>query len=131
MVAVADATDASGSIRVPASHCGVVGLKGSRGRLSVGPDHLCDDLLGIASEMCVARSVRDVAAVLDVVCGRRRGDPYSAPPPAKPFAGEVGSDPGRLRIGVLTRDPSGRDGGRGRPRCRRAPGRRHAGRSRS
>jgi len=108
MVAVADATDASGSIRVPASYCGVVGLKGSRGRVSVGPDAFADNLLGIASEMSVARSVRDVAAVLDIVSGRRPGDPYCAPPPARPFAAEVGADPGRLRIGVLTTDPTGR-----------------------
>jgi Asp-tRNA(Asn)/Glu-tRNA(Gln) amidotransferase A subunit family amidase len=108
MVAVADATDASGSIRVPASHCGLVGLKGSRGRVSVGPDAFSDTLLGIASEMCVARSVRDVAAVLDVVSGHRPGDPYSAPPPRRPFAAEIGADAGRLRIGVLTADPTGR-----------------------
>jgi Asp-tRNA(Asn)/Glu-tRNA(Gln) amidotransferase A subunit family amidase len=108
MVSVADATDAAGSIRVPASHCGVVGLKGSRGRVSVGPDAFCDGLLGIASEMCVARSVRDVAAVLDIVSGRRPGDPYGAPSPARPFAAEVEADPGPLRIGVLTADPTGR-----------------------
>src|SRR5215211_3447049 len=52
IVAVADATDAAGSIRAPASHCGVIGLKGTRGRVSVGPDAFCDNLLGIASEMC-------------------------------------------------------------------------------
>jgi Asp-tRNA(Asn)/Glu-tRNA(Gln) amidotransferase A subunit family amidase len=108
MVAVADATDASGSLRVPASHCGVVGLKGSRGRVSVGPDAFCDNLLGIASEMCVVRSVRDVAALLDIVSGHRPGDPYCAPPPPRPFAARLGADPGRLRIGVLSADPGGR-----------------------
>jgi len=108
MAAVADATDASGSIRVPASHCGVIGLKGTRGRVSVGPDAFCDNLLGIASEMCVARSVRDLAAVLDIVGGHRPGDPYCAPDPGRPFAAEVGADAGRLRIGVLTADPQGR-----------------------
>jgi Asp-tRNA(Asn)/Glu-tRNA(Gln) amidotransferase A subunit family amidase len=107
MVAVADATDAAGSIRAPASHCGVVGLKGSRGRVSTGPDAFSDNLWGLAAELCVARSVRDVAAVLDVVSGQRPGDPYRAPPPVRPFAAEVGADPGRLRVGVLDTDPTG------------------------
>jgi Asp-tRNA(Asn)/Glu-tRNA(Gln) amidotransferase A subunit family amidase len=107
MVAVADGTDAVGSIRMPASHCGVIGLKGSRGRVSVGPDVFSDTLSGIASEMCLARTVRDVAAVLDIVSGHRPGDAYCAPPPLRPFADEVGADPGRLRIGVLTADPAG------------------------
>jgi Asp-tRNA(Asn)/Glu-tRNA(Gln) amidotransferase A subunit family amidase len=108
MVAVADATDASGSIRTPASHCGVIGLKGSRGRVSLGPDVFSDNLMGIAAEMCVARTVRDVAAVLDVVSGHRPGDSFCAPPPARPFLAEAGADPGRLRIGLLTADPTGR-----------------------
>ena len=108
MVAIAHATDAVGSIRMPASHCGVIGLKGSRGRVSAGPDVFSDNLLGIAEQMCVARTVRDVAAVLDIVSGHRPGDAYCAPPPARPFIREVGADAGRLRIGVLTADPTGR-----------------------
>jgi Asp-tRNA(Asn)/Glu-tRNA(Gln) amidotransferase A subunit family amidase len=108
IVAVADATDAAGSIRAPASHCGVAGFKASRGRVSVGPDVFADNLLGIAAELCVARTVRDVAGVLDVVSGHRPGDPYCAPPPRRPFVAEVSTDPGRLRIGVLTTDPTGR-----------------------
>jgi Asp-tRNA(Asn)/Glu-tRNA(Gln) amidotransferase A subunit family amidase len=108
MVAVADATDASGSIRAPASHCGVVGFKGSRGRVSVGPDVFSDNLLGVAAELCVTRTVRDVAGVLDIVSGRCPGDPYCAPPSPRPFVTEVGADPGRLRVGVLTTDPTGR-----------------------
>jgi Asp-tRNA(Asn)/Glu-tRNA(Gln) amidotransferase A subunit family amidase len=107
LVPVADGTDAAGSIRIPASHCGVVGLKPSRGRVSVGPDVFCDSLAGVAAEMGLTRSVRDTAAVLDVVAGHRPGDAYRAPPPARPFAAEVGADPGRLRIGVLAEDPSG------------------------
>jgi Asp-tRNA(Asn)/Glu-tRNA(Gln) amidotransferase A subunit family amidase len=108
MVAVAHATDAVGSIRMPASHCGVVGLKGSRGRVSAGPEVFCDNLSGMAEQMCVALTVRDVSAVLDIVSGHRPGDAYCAPPPVRPFAREVGADPGRLRIGVLTADPTGR-----------------------
>jgi Asp-tRNA(Asn)/Glu-tRNA(Gln) amidotransferase A subunit family amidase len=108
MVAVADATDAVGSIRMPASHCGVVGLKPSRGRVSVGPDVFSDGLAGIAAEMCLTRTARDAAAVLDIVSGRRAGDSYAAPPPSRPFLAEVGADPGRLRIGVLRADPTGR-----------------------
>ena len=108
MVAIADGTDASGSIRVPASHCGLVGLKGTRGRVSVGPDIFGDNLLGIASEMCLTLSVRDTAAVLDIVAVNRRGDPYRAPPPARRYADELAADPGRLRIGVLDADPGGR-----------------------
>jgi Asp-tRNA(Asn)/Glu-tRNA(Gln) amidotransferase A subunit family amidase len=107
LVAVADGTDAVGSIRIPAAHCGLVGLKPTRGRVSTGPDPFCDSLAGLAAEMCLVRSVRDLAAVLDVVSGRCPGDPFSAPPPLRPFAAEVGADPGRLRIGVLTRDPAG------------------------
>jgi Asp-tRNA(Asn)/Glu-tRNA(Gln) amidotransferase A subunit family amidase len=107
MVAVADATDAAGAIRMPASPCGVVGLKPSRGRVSVGPDVFADGLVGLASEMCLARSIRDVAAVLDIVSGHRPGDSYCAPGPARPFRAEIGADAGRLRIGVLTADPTG------------------------
>jgi amidase len=107
MVAVAHGTDAVGSIRIPASHCGTVGLKGSRGRVSAGPDVFCDNLMGLAEQMCLARSVRDVASVLDIVSGHRPGDAYCAPAPGRPFAAEVGADPGRRRIGVLAADPTG------------------------
>jgi Asp-tRNA(Asn)/Glu-tRNA(Gln) amidotransferase A subunit family amidase len=106
MVAIAEGTDAAGSIRAPAAHCGVVGLKGSRGRVSAGPDMFVDNLAGLASEMCLARTVRDVAAVLDIVSGHRAGDPFCAPTPVRPFLAEVGAAPGRLRIGVLTTDPT-------------------------
>lgn len=107
MVPLADATDGMGSIRTPASHCGLVGLKGSRGRVSVGPEVFCDNILGLTAEMCLTRSVRDAAAVLDVVSGHRAGDPHCAPSPTRPYAAEVGADPGRLKIGVLTSDPQG------------------------
>ena len=107
MLPVAHGTDSGGSIRVPASMCGLVGLKPSRGRVSVGPDF--GDVFG-AGVFCpnvLTRSIRDTAAVLDVVAGPMPGDPYTAPPPARPFAEEVGVDPGRLRIGFWTGTPGG------------------------
>lgn len=98
MVAVGHANDGGGSIRIPASECGLVGLKPTRGRVSQGPDH-GEGWAGSTIEHAVTRTVRDSAAVLDAICGYVPGDPYAAPPPARPFAAEVGADPGRLRIG--------------------------------
>ncbi len=104
MVAVAHANDGGGSIRIPASECGVVGLRPSRGRTSLGPD-FGHALGGLVAEGVVTRSVRDTAAVLDAIAGAMPGDPYTAPPPARPYRTEVGAEPGRLRIGILTRPP--------------------------
>jgi amidase len=102
MVAVAHGNDMGGSIRIPASECGVVGLKPTRARNSLGPDF--GEYWGITThEHVLTRSVRDAAAVLDATAGPAPGDPYSAPPPARPFLDEVGADPGRLRIGFRTR----------------------------
>jgi amidase len=104
MVAVAHANDGGGSIRIPASCCGLVGLKPSRGRTSLGPDYTAiDDMLVV--ELCVSRSVRDTAGVLDALHGRSGGETVSAPPPARPFVHEVGADPGKLRIALLTHNP--------------------------
>jgi amidase len=104
MVAVAHANDGGGSIRIPASCCGLVGLKPSRGRTSLGPDYTAiDDMLVV--ELCVSRSVRDTAGVLDALHGRSDGETVSAPPPARPFTQEVGADPGKLRIALLTHNP--------------------------
>jgi amidase len=104
MVAVAHANDGGGSIRIPASCCGLVGLKPSRGRTSLGPDYTAiDDMLSV--ELCVSRSVRDTAGVLDAVHGRSDGETVSAPPPTRPFTQEVGADPGKLRIALLTHNP--------------------------
>jgi amidase len=105
MVAVGHANDGGGSIRIPASECGLVGLKPSRGRTSFGPD-IGDALHGLVAEGVVTRSVRDTAGVLDAIAGAMPGDPYTAPPPRRPFREEVGADPGVLRIGVLTRAPA-------------------------
>ncbi len=101
MVPVAHANDGGGSIRIPASCCGLVGLKPSRGRVSQGP-HLGDVNGGLTIDHVVARSVRDSAALLDVLAGPMPGDPYSAPPPVRPFAAEVGADAGSLKIGFTT-----------------------------
>jgi amidase len=104
LVAAAHASDGGGSIRIPASHCGLVGLKPTRGRSSFGPG-LAERWAGCSVEGFVTRSVRDTAALLDVVAGPRAGDPYSAPPPPRPFASEVGAPAGRLRVGVMLRGP--------------------------
>jgi amidase len=100
VVAAAHASDGGGSIRIPASHCGLVGLKPTRGRNSFGPG-LGERWAGCSCEGFVTRSVRDSAALLDVTAGAMPGDPYSAAPPARPYAQEVGADPGRLRIGLM------------------------------
>lgn len=99
MVPMAHASDGGGSIRVPASECGLVGLKPSRGRISHGPK-IGEGWAGATTDGVVSRSVRDTAAMLDVMSGRHTGDPYVAAPPTRPFADEVGVDPGRLRIGL-------------------------------
>jgi amidase len=99
MVPMAHASDGGGSIRVPASECGLVGLKPSRGRISHGPK-IGEGWAGATTDGVVSRSVRDTAAMLDVMSGRRVGDPYVAAPPTRPFSDEVGVDPGRLRIGL-------------------------------
>jgi amidase len=104
IVPVAHANDGGGSIRIPASICGVVGLKPSRGRTSLGP-HFGDLLSGLVAEHVVTRSVRDTARVLDAVAGKWPGDPFVAPDPRRPYAEEVGADPGRLRIGLMTSSP--------------------------
>ncbi len=102
IVPLAHASDGGGSIRNPASQCGLVGLKPTRGRISLGPD-VGEMWAGMTFEFVVSRSVRDTAAMLDCVHGFMPGDPYGAVPPARPYAEEVGADPGALRVGVLAR----------------------------
>ena len=97
MVPIAHANDGGGSIRLPAAWCGLVGLKPSRGRISDPLDTL------VLTELAVSRSVRDVAAVLDAVQGSEPGDLFVAPPAVRSYRAEVGAEPGKLRIGMLTR----------------------------
>jgi amidase len=106
MVPVAHAGDGGGSIRIPASECGLVGLKPSRGRVSLGPVE-GESWNGFVVRHVVTRTVRDSAAVLDVLAGEMPGDPYTAPPPGRPFADEVGTDPRPLRIGLHLRPLAG------------------------
>jgi len=106
MVPLAHANDGGGSIRIPASCCGLFGLKPTRARNPLGPD-LGEMMSGFVSEHCVSRSVRDSAALLDATAGPDLGDPYWAPPQARPYLAEVGADPGRLRIAVATEALSG------------------------
>jgi amidase len=106
MVPIGHANDGGGSIRIPASECGLVGLKPTRARVSIGPE-FGDVMSGMVCELAVTRTVRDTAAVLDAVEGPMPGDPYGVAPPSRPYTREVGADPGRLRIGLLTRAPSG------------------------
>ncbi len=103
IVAAAHARDGGGSIRNPASHCGLVGLKPSRGRTSFGPG-AGERWGGFSNEGFVTRSVRDAAALLDLVAGAVPGDPYSAPPLDRPLATSLGAGP-RLRIGIMTDGP--------------------------
>ncbi len=105
IVPVAHASDGGGSIRGPASMCGLVGLKPTRGRNSFGPG-LGERWSGLSAEFVVTRSVRDAAALLDVTAGAMPGDPYVAPPPARPFA-TAAVRPSSLRIGVLRGAPRG------------------------
>jgi amidase len=101
MVPMAHANDGGGSIRIPASNCGLVGLKPSRQRTSEGP--IAGDFMsGLTAELCVSRSVRDTAALLEAVHGPAPGDPYVAPAPSRPYTEEVGADPGKLRIALWT-----------------------------
>ncbi len=106
LVPLAHASDGGGSIRIPASCCGLFGLKVSRGRMTLAP-YLGESIAGCSVEHVVSRSVRDSAAVLDATAGPAPGDPYQAPPPSRPFLAEVGAPPGRLRIALATRPFNG------------------------
>ena len=106
MVPAAHGNDGGGSIRMPASCCGLFGLKPTRARTPMGPD-FGDIMSGLVVEHAITRSVRDSAAILDATSGPDTGDPYSAPQPARPFLEEVGADPGRLRIAYCSTTTKG------------------------
>ncbi|MEE8166840.1 MAG: amidase, partial [Myxococcota bacterium] len=106
IVPVAHASDGGGSIRIPASCCGLVGMKPTRARNTLAP--LIGDLMnGLVVEHAVSRTVRDSAALLDCTAGPGIGDPYVAPPPERPYLEEVSRDPGRLRVATWSRNIRG------------------------
>jgi amidase len=106
MAAMAHANDGGGSIRIPASCCGLFGLKPTRGRNPLGP-HYGDIFSGFVVEHAVTRSVRDSAALLDATAGPDLGDPYAVPAPARPYSEEVNRPPGFLRVAFTTSAATG------------------------
>lgn len=106
VVPIAHGNDGGGSIRIPASCNGLVGLKPSRDRMPWGPDY-ADPLCGLAVEFALTRSVRDAAALLDAVAGPDVGAPSHPVPPARPYRAEVGAKPGQLRIAWTVTPVSG------------------------
>jgi len=102
MLPIAHASDGAGSIRIPSSACGLVGLKPSRGRVSSGP-RLAESIAGMSQEFVVCRTVRDAAAMLDAVARPMPGDPFVIVQPARPYLEEVGATVGQLRIAWTAR----------------------------
>ena len=106
MVPMAEGTDGGGSIRVPASCCGLVGLKPSRGRITYGPDAV-DIWFGSVYFFALTRTVRDSAAFLDATAGTLPGDPYTPPTPDRPWLASLGDRPARMKIGFTLTTPWG------------------------
>jgi amidase len=104
LVPIGHAGDGGGSIRIPASECGLVGLKPSRARISLGPDE-GEAWNGFVQRFVVSLSVRDAATILDAVQGPAIGDPYAALPPTGPYRDALAGPKGTLRIGLMTAAP--------------------------
>jgi len=106
IVPVAGANDGGGSIRIPAAACGLFGMKAGRGRIPCGP-LMAEGMNGAVVQGVVSRSVRDTAAMLDVLQGPEPHGPYYMAPPAQPYLQAMLQSPGKLRIGVSTASPTG------------------------
>ncbi len=106
MVSLAHGNDGGGSIRIPAASCGLVGLKPSRGRVSMQPVWT-EGGVGLPVDGVLTRTVRDTALGLDVLAGYEPGDAFIVPPPSAPFAQAAERAPGRLRIGFALESPNG------------------------
>jgi amidase len=104
IVPMATAGDGGGSIRIPASACGLFGLKPSRGRISLGPEH-GEAWSGLVASFALSRTVRDSAAFLDVLHGPEPGDPYIIKAPERPYLEEINRNPGKLRIAYSIQHP--------------------------
>ncbi len=106
IVPAAHATDGGGSIRIPASYCGLFGMKPSRYRTPSGPGRF-EGWFGASAAHAVSRTVRDSALLLDVGQGHETGSPYWLPPLERPFVDEVGRDPGKLRVALIDQSLTG------------------------
>ncbi|MGP0071663.1 MAG: amidase [Bryobacteraceae bacterium] len=108
MVPVAHGSDGGGSIRLPAAACGLVGLKPTRGRVNIWPS--TEWVSPVSVQGFQTRTIRDLAGCMDFASGSQPGDPMPPPVPVRPYASEVGADPGQLRIGLWNRLPPTIDG---------------------
>jgi amidase len=116
IVPAAHGNDGGGSLRIPASACGVFALKPTRGRVTLAPE-LGEEWSGLVSTGVLTRSVRDSAALLDAIAGPAPGDPHFAPPPSRPYLEETRTPPGRLRVAFSAEPLYGRTT---HPECRAA-----------